>query len=249
MRSACLLFLAILLPPSVVKAAQIDQSAQYKACMTLVTRSAASAADSARTWIEQGGGIPARHCLARALFSQGQIEAAAQELENIIQLAAKDYTEFVPDLMGQAAQAWTRLGKLDRAYTLQSEALKRRPGDVDLLIDRAVTLGQEQNFVEAVDDLDQALKLAPRRVDALVYRATAYRYLDAMHLAMEDLNKALQLDGRSLPALLERGIVKRLNGDDAGARSDWMALLRIAPGAPEADSARANLERMDVKTR
>ena len=43
-------------------------------------------------------------------------------------------------------------------------------------------------------------------------------------------------------------VVRRLAGDDAGARADWLAILRLAPDGAAADAARANLERLDVKT-
>lgn len=243
------LTLIVVLGTFSLSAAEIDQSAQYQACMALLTRSPLEAGESARTWAERGGGVPARHCLARSLLLLDRPRQAAEELEGIFKLLNPDQQGLAPDILGQAALAWVKAGELDRAFALQSEALKRRPRDVDLLVDRAVTLGQAQNFFEAIDDLNAALERSPRRVDALVYRATAYRYVDALDLAQEDADRALGIDPRSLPALLERGIIRRLRGDDAGARSDWLALLRIAPAAPESDAARTNLERMDVKPR
>ncbi|MFD2262497.1 tetratricopeptide repeat protein [Lacibacterium aquatile] len=230
-------------------AAGIDQSAQYQACMALISRSPMEASESARTWAERGGGIPARHCLARALIGLKKPKEAADELEGLIKLVPEDRKDLVPDLMGQAALAWVEVGDLQRAFALQSEALKRRPGDMDLLTDRAITLGQSGHYWEAIDDLNLVLQRAPRRVDALVYRATAYRYVDELELGLEDAEKAVGADPRNLAALLERGIQRRLKGDDAGARSDWMALLRIAPNAAESEAARANLEKLDVKPR
>jgi len=48
---------------------------------------------------------------------------------------------------------------------------------------------------------------------------------------------------------LERGILRRLKGDDAGARADWLMVLSLAPDGPASDAARTNLEKMDVKVR
>jgi tetratricopeptide (TPR) repeat protein len=244
---------AILIPlvliSGVASAADIDHSAQYQSCMALVARSPMEASESARTWAERGGGIPARHCLARALVMMNKPQEAAEELERLVKTLPENQKTLAPDLMGQAALAWVEVGDLQRAFALQSEALKRRPGDIDLLTDRAITLGQSGHYWEAIDDLNLVLQRAPRRVDALVYRATAYRYVDELGLGLEDAEKAVGLDPRSLSALLERGIQRRLKGDDAGARSDWMALLRIAPNAAESDAARANLEKLDVKPR
>jgi Flp pilus assembly protein TadD len=118
------------------------------------------------------------------------------------------------------------------------------------MIDRAVTEAGLKRYNEAVEDLNRALTLDPNRTEALVYRGTAYRYLGDQKRARADIDKALALDPRSADALLERGNLKRLAGDGAGARADWLALLRLVEqDAPQAQAARANIEKLDVKTR
>ena len=81
----------------------------------------------------------------------------------------------------------------------------------------------------AVDDLDRAIALDPGRADSYAFRASAHRFLDDLGRAEADAEGALALDGNHPEALLERGIIRRLGGDDEGARSDWIRLL--APGA------------------
>ena len=48
----------------------------------------------------------------------------------------------------------------------------------------------------------------------------------------------------SAAALLERGNIRRLEGDPAGARRDWEEIGQVAPGSPEDMAARANLEHL-----
>jgi len=88
------------------------------------------------------------------------------------------------------------------------------------------------------------LKTHPDRADARVYRASAYRALDRLDPARADLDKALAQAPQSIAALLERGNVRRLEGDPAGARGDWKKIGDIAPGSPEDMAARANLEHL-----
>jgi len=64
-------------------------------------------------------------------------------------------------------------------------------------------------------------------------------------LAMDDANRALSINPLHGAALLERGNLKRLSGDDMGARRDWLALLTAQDVGPIADAARANIERLD----
>ena len=139
-------------------------------------------------------------------------------------------------------------GKADRAYAVQTTALKLAPKDVDLLVDRAVTLGQAKNYWEAIDDLNRAHELAPKRSDVLVYRASAYRFVDSPDLALEDLDAAIQLDPRNPEAYLERGILRRLANDRNGARSDWLKTLALGTGTPTGEAAQKNLELLDLKT-
>ena len=44
-----------------------------------------------------------------------------------------------------------------------------------------------------------------------------------------------------------RGNIRRLQGDSAGARKDWLQAIKLAPTSPAAEAARRNLERMDIK--
>jgi regulator of sirC expression with transglutaminase-like and TPR domain len=79
-------------------------------------------------------------------------------------------------------------------------------------------------------------------------RASAYRLVENAELAMADVERALALQPGHPGALLERGNLRRLIGDDDGARADWIKLLQTDPESIPADAARANLEKLDVKT-
>ncbi len=91
--------------------------------------------------------------------------------------------------------------------------------------------------------------LWPVRPDLLILRASAYRYLDALELARDDIDRALARGPDNPDGLLERGILRRLAGDAPGARDDWLRAIALAEGTPVADSARADLERLDVKVK
>ena len=130
---------------------------------------------------------------------------------------------------------------------MQSTALQLDPKNLELWVDRSVALATGENYWEAIDDLNRALELDPARADVLILRASAYRYVDALDLALEDVTQALALSPESADGLLERGILRRLIGDQAGARVDWLAAATLGAGTPAADAARTNLELMDVK--
>ena len=121
------------------------------------------------------------------------------------------------------------------------------PGDPDLLVDRAQAWAARGDYDAADTDLSAALNLSPSRADAYALRASARRFLDRAVDALADANTALELDPANPEALLERGILRRLKGDDAGARADWMKILNAMPDSAAAGPARQNIENMDVR--
>ncbi|WP_119460858.1 hypothetical protein [Rhodospirillaceae bacterium SYSU D60014] len=226
----------------------IDHSQEYADCITLAQRMPDEAFESALTWESVGGGSAARHCAAVALINVGEFAEAATRLEAIAKDTPVDKPQLAADLLGQAGQAWLMAGMVERAYAAQTAALELAPEDVDLLIDRSVTLADAANYWEAIDDLNRANALAPNRADVLVLRATAYRYVDGLELARADIEQALRIEPQNADALLERGILRRLAGDADGARRDWLQVAMLAAGTPTADAAQMNLETLDLKT-
>jgi tetratricopeptide (TPR) repeat protein len=224
----------------------LDNRQQYNACMQLAKEKPTEAFDSALSWKGLGGGDAAEHCAAVALLELGRYEDAAGRLETLAS-KTKENAAVKAGLLAQAARAWLLGGKSERAEGVLTAALKLAPNDAALLVDRAEARAGQKNYHGAVDDLTRAIQIEDRRPDAYVFRAAAYRFLDKLELAAADIEKALRLQPGHVDGLLERGILRRLKGDDGGARQDWLEVLRLQPQSPAAESARTNLENMDVK--
>ena len=241
----------LLVAPSAASAqsAELARSERYAKCMALARGDPDIGHKAAQAWRADGGGLAARHCTAVALLGLGHYEQAAQMLQTLAESAPAKATGFGHELLSQAANAWMIAGKPGTAYAVQTKALKARPNDVELLIDRSISLASTAKYWEAIDDLNHALDVDAKRVDALIFRASAYRRLDTLVLAEEDIARALAIAPHHPEALLERGNIRRLMGDRGGAREDWLKVIETRPEAPEAAAARLNLERMDLKPR
>jgi len=233
--------------PAAAQSSDIEQAAQYQACMDLAETDADEALEAAQTWKDLGGSDPARHCAAVALMRLGHFEAAGEELEALAGSLEANYAYLQLPILVQAAQAWLAAGNIDRAYAVQTTALAREPNNIDLLVDRAFTAASVGNYPAAIEDLDRALSNAPNRADILIYRASAHRLLDQRDAAMADVETALKLDPQNPEGLLERGNLRRLAGNDDGARADWLEVTRLAPETPAAADAQDNLAKLDVK--
>jgi tetratricopeptide (TPR) repeat protein len=225
----------------------IDAPKEYRNCFILAHQKPEEGWEQALAWQSLGGGEPARHCGAVALISLGKYEEAAQRLEALA--AESRRVEAVrAEMLAQAGQAWLLAGKPERALAAQETALQMAPGTPDLLLDKAVTLAQVHHYKDAVAVLSEVLRRQPNRVEAMTLRASAHRYLDQIPLAKDDIARALVLDPGFPDALLERGMLRRLDDDRIGARQDWLKVLELShPDSAAAESARKNIEMMDVK--
>jgi len=222
-------------------------SVQYEDCLLRVEAAPEEAYERAMSWAALDGGAPAEHCAAVALVALGQYVEAGKRLEALAnRLARSGEPDLSLDALAQAGNAWLLAGDLERAYAVQTTALEQVPDDVELRVDRAVTLAAAANYGDALADLDRALALAPGRPDILIYRASARRYLGDMTAALEDVEQALALDPDNPEGLLERGILRRLQDDLAGARDDWQRAATLAEGLPTGDAAQANIAKLEL---
>lgn len=224
-----------------------DDLNTYRACFERIATEPAEAFEQAMVWRDHGGGNLAHHCVAAALLALGQPAVAADRLEQLALTARNAPPAVRARLLSQAGQAWLISRLADRAHAALTMALEIAPDLPDLLVDRAVTLAAARNYWEAIDDLNRALDIQPRYGIALALRAAAYRFVDSLDLAMEDAEEAVRQAPNLPEAYLERGILRRLRGNVAGARADWLRVLVLEPDGDAGETARANIERLELR--
>jgi tetratricopeptide (TPR) repeat protein len=221
-------------PPRLAEGPDIER------CLALLRADPEAARAFAERWDAAGGGDGARYCHALAVLALGDPAAGAERLENIAGRSRSGNAARAA-VYAQATQGWLMAGLPGRAIGSATLALTLTPDDIDLLIDRAVALGNLGRYREAVEDLDRALALDAERTEALVFRAAAWRHLDRKEDALRDVERALELSPLNAEAFLERGILRHLRGEVERAREDWERVVAIAPDSAAADLATQNL--------
>jgi tetratricopeptide (TPR) repeat protein len=239
--------LAVFLPLTPC-AAEVSDASKYANCMDLAVRDAEAAFDAATAWQNLGGGDPARHCAAVALFNIGHFEDAAKRFE-MLAIKSGLSPALRAQAMAQAGQAWLQADEPEKADGALSDAIVVLPRDASIWIDRSVVRASVADYDRAILDLTQALRLDPDRVEALTLRAAANRLSGRMRAALEDINAAIARAPDNPEALLERGILREAGGDRDGARRDWIQVLTITPESPTGQAARNHIELMDVTGR
>ncbi len=220
---------------------------RYADCTALVASNPGAAFDSALAWRYEDGGAPAWHCVGLSLVALGYHAEAGDVFERMAEDMEPGREGLRAEVLGQSGQAWLQAGEPGRARSVLDAALALDPVNPELLVDRAQAHAATGGYWQAVDDLDRAIEYAPSRSDAYAFRAAAYRHLDILDLAADDVTRALDLAPDDPVILLERGNIRRLSGDDAGARADWLRILNEAPESPAAKAAQVNIERLELK--
>ncbi|MBI3506175.1 MAG: hypothetical protein HY059_15160 [Proteobacteria bacterium] len=220
---------------------------EYDTCMRRAEREPEQAYEDAMGWARaRGGAEPALHCAAVALFNQGAYRMAAEAFTDLANRFRDVRTLLRASLVSQAGRAWLAADEPARAIAAFSSAIEIAPETPVFWIDRAEAQAAREKYWEAIDDLNRAIDLDARRGDAFALRAAAYRQVDALDLAIEDADHAVTLAPKLPEAWLERGILKRLKGDKNAARRDWREVLLLEPDGQAAETARANIERMEL---
>jgi tetratricopeptide (TPR) repeat protein len=201
--------------------------------------------DWALDWRDTGGAEAARHCIGVALIGLKLYEEAGNRLEALAQEIKND-KKVQAGILAQASQARHLEGKLPQAIVLLNTALKLYPNNLGYMLNRASVHAERGGYKAALSDLNVVLAKEPAQIEALIFRATVLRFLDRLSEAETEIFSALELDKNNPDGLLERGIIRRLKGDKNGSRRDWLKVIEIAPNYIAAESARANLEKMDL---
>ena len=223
-----------------------DEQRHYTECLTLAKSKPAEGWENASAWQSLGGGDAARHCGAVALIGLGEFEEGAMRLETLAQ-EKRRAAPIRAGMLAQAASAWSLVGQTQQALRDQTLALSLTPKDTDLLMDRAALYGATGDIHAAIADLDQVVRLAPKRADVYALRASAWRLEGDLGAAERDIVAALKRDPNQPDALLESGVTALARGTKPQARRAWLKLLQVAPESGAADSARQNIEKLDVR--
>lgn len=178
---------------------------RYVDCVRLVTEDLEMGRRAAERWASEGGGAPARHCLAVADLAAGLPKMAAVRLTEISERADAGDSRARARLLAEASLAW-----LDAEDTAQAEgailAAKKLAGDLpELDFVAAKIWAAAQQWQNAADAVTAAEKGGLQTIEAYLIRARALRALGKDADAANDVVAALTIDPFNIDALTLRG--------------------------------------------
>jgi tetratricopeptide (TPR) repeat protein len=235
---------------------------KYQSCISVSHQTPQVSFDEGMKWRDEGGGLPAQHCVALALVKLGLYEEAAQQLDvvandlrrgkglNFAEMTARGDRKVLADIYMQAGNVWLLAEEAVMAYDafslglLEVEAVSEQA--LELYVDRARASGFGGDFDLALDDLLKANELAPEREDILIFLAVALRSLERFDEAAQTIEQALSIFPDNPELLLERGNLRFDIGDVDAARLNWVMLVALHPDSYAGEIARSNIKKLNV---
>lgn len=203
-----LAFWAVCLLPQVAQA-EIDprDSARLQACISKIDVAPLEAYEDALVWRSQSGGVYAEQCLALTKIATGEIATGAARLAALANAPDAGDPDQRALLLAKSANAWLMIEEYDPALRALNAALLLKPGEVDLLIDRARTFAGQRQWSKVQEDL--SLALSKRPTDTLIFRLRAEAFLQQANYdaAQQDVSEALRLSPRDIETHIVRGRV------------------------------------------
>lgn len=203
--------LAALTPeaPFAADAAAERINEDYAACIRRIEADVEDGRTAAERWVRDGGGPPARHCLAVADLAAGRPKLAAVRLVELAERTDAGDGLVRARIFAQAAIAWLEANALEEADAALARAFDLAPGSGELrLVEAEIAFARDemQATVDAVDAAEAAGAMSGR---AHVLRGKALHALARHREAAEDAIAALQIDPFDVDALVLRGDLAR----------------------------------------
>jgi tetratricopeptide (TPR) repeat protein len=226
-----LLLLALIAAPAIAAPMAGDKS-RYQACLAMARAAPERGIESAQAWRIEGGGVPARHCLAIAQFGLRDYAEALKSFEAAALASAAAGDGQAVSLWAQGADAALIAAKPELALRFLDEALK---GDLSpkaaaaLRVTRAEALVDLKRPADAAADLEMATTLDPGVRYGWLLKATLARRTGDLKTAEAAILKAAEIDPGSAEVQLEAGNIASAQGNAALARSAWQAAADADP--------------------
>ncbi len=179
--------------------------------------------DHALTILPENRGILFNKALAQEQIKQfGEAQQSYSTLLNL-------HPSFDGGYLGRA-RLYLSTGDTTAAITDIDKALAINSNAVNGYVMRAdIAINRNQDYTQALSDMDEAIKLQPRHVGFFINRAFFRYKLDDYHGAMSDYDYAIQLDPINNTALYNRALLRMEVRDFPKASDDLSRVIALNP--------------------
>lgn len=228
--------------------------ARAEECLMLAASDPVTAISTASQWLGEGataGVTHAQECLGHSYVRLLRWDAAEDAF-----LAARDAA--VPGNHDRRARLSAMAGNAALADMRNVDALadlRAAQAEAGQVSDPQLSASIESDLAralvalkrpgEAASALERARGLDPQNSEVWLLSATLARRQGDLAAASRLINNATSLSPQDPAVGLEAGVIAVLGGDEAAARRSWGAVMQIAPGSNEAQTAQSYIAQLD----
>jgi tetratricopeptide (TPR) repeat protein len=159
----------------------------------------------------------------------------AYQRKGDLKRAIADYSQaidYVPEMSlarFNRAEAYSIQGNYPLAIDDLTHVVQHEPGNSVAWNNRCYFRAIAGQLEDALSDCNQSLKLRPNVGETLDSRGFTYLKMKKYELAIADYNAAEAAGGEQAPWLYGRGLARRATHDEAGAKADIAAAVKLDP--------------------
>jgi tetratricopeptide (TPR) repeat protein len=154
-----------------------------------------------------------------------------------------DRAEMLAELYDRLGQAQDAESAAAIARTIEEKWLTSGSDTVDVLMSRALTLVQDNNYDQAIEILDSVTSIAPDYSEGWNQRATLFFLKEDYDRSLKDLRQVLALDPHHFKAINGLALILQQLGDKPAALKAYRKALQVHPHLGGASQAIRELER------
>ncbi|MCC7530707.1 MAG: tetratricopeptide repeat protein [Candidatus Melainabacteria bacterium] len=164
---------------------------------------------------------------AAVSYQLGNYSQSVADYEKLLQQEGEQSQSF--DQLQSLANAYLRVGDLQKAADMYNRCLARKSNYVPALVGKIAVSNEKKLFERAIMEAGKALAVSPANVKALSLRARAYTGLQNYALAEKDLSLALKKDAKNSDVYSARAHLRLAQKKNAEAYSDFDKALKLNP--------------------
>ncbi|GAB5486806.1 MAG: hypothetical protein Pars2KO_03760 [Parasphingorhabdus sp.] len=239
--------------PEILQPSKSQDSVEqrFNKCIDLAVDDPQSGLTEANTWLIEGGGFLARHCLGFAYAEQFNWAAATTAFVESAQAAEVARDKRIDKFWAQAGNAALAGGDAVKALEYLNAALVQ--GSLKGLakglvhLDRARAHVALEDYPAAKAEFAMVHQLAPEDPLGWLLSATLARRMDDLELARNDILIADQRAPGDPAIALEAGNIAFESGDQINAKTNWEKAVQIDVESQSARIAQKYLNQLVTK--
>lgn len=164
---------------------------------------------------------------AAVSYQLGDYSQSVADYEKLLQQEGEQSQSF--DQLKSLANAYLRVGDLQKAADMYNRCLARKPDYVAAIVGKIAVSNEKKLYERAVMEAGKALALSPSNVEVLILRARAHSALHNFAQAEKDLNAALKKDPKNAGAYSARAHLRLTQKKNADAYPEFDKAIKLSP--------------------